>query len=143
MRPGASIGNLPPGTRLDAPTKAAEVASERAPLGDRVLAALATWVTDDGTVVEPTTASLAARLYIAAESYERDELNHVLTGLRKRGLLRYEHGPDGDLRWRLSHEGWALARRIHTGVTGFERSAGADRSRDRYARVKAERLGGR
>lgn len=124
-----TIGNLRPDTRLDS--------EDRAPLQHRVLAALSTWVTPDGIVVEPTTGDIAARLGIRAESYERDELNHVLTSLRTRWLTRYEHDPiTNELRWRLTRNGWIMARTIRTGVTGFDRSAAGDRERDRFAQVR-------
>jgi hypothetical protein len=128
------IGNKPVGMRLDAPAEVQSQVVERAPLGDRVLAALATWVRDDGTVVEPTTSSIAARLDIAPRSYERDELETVLRRLRERRLVKYELDHVGDICWRLSHEGWSLARRLKTGVTGMPRSTD-DRHRDRFSQV--------
>lgn len=119
------IGNRGAGTRLD---------GDRANLSDRVLSCLATWVREDGTVVKPTTGDVAARLDIAPRSYLRDELNHALAALRERRLVKYEHPETGLIRWRLSRDGWELARRIPTGVTGLPRSTD-DRRRDRYAQV--------
>ena len=110
---------MPPGYRADEAPEAVERTSS---LGDRVLACLVTWVTGDGTVVEPTTADIAARLRITPRSDERDELNHVLTALRKRGALRYEHDPETrELRWRLTSGGSETARGIPTGTSGRRR----------------------
>jgi len=110
----------------------------RASMGDRVLACLATWVREDGTVVEPTTSDIAARLRIRAETYEREELNDTLTDLRQRRLLRYERDlGTGLIRWRLSHDGWGLARSIRTGTSGFTRGSADDRRADRFAKVRA------
>ncbi len=67
-----TIGNGPP-TR-EAASFAGE---EQANLNDRVLACLATWVREDGTVVEPTTGEIAARLGIEPRTYQRDELNFL------------------------------------------------------------------
>ena len=97
---------------------------------------MATWVTADGIVVQPTTADIAARLHVSPETYLRDELNSVLTELKTRGFVRYEMDEQRIIHWRLTHDGWGMARRISTGVTGFERSGAADRSRDRFAQVR-------
>ena len=98
---------------------------------------------EDGTVIEPTTGDIAARLGVAAGSMERDELNHALRVLRERGLLRYERDAGtGVICWRLSHDGWGIARALVTGVTGRERSTD-DRSRDRYAQARDGTVGPR
>lgn len=127
------IGNRDPNTRVEPP-------EQQAPLNDRVLACLATWTTPDGRVIEPTTPDIAARLGITAETYLRDELNHVLTELKKRRLVAYEHdGPRTLLRWRLTGPGWAIARAMRTGTTGFSRSGDPkDRGQDRYAKTMGQ-----
>ncbi len=57
--------------------------------------------------------------------------------LRERRLLAYEV-VIGTIRWRLTGNGWAIARAMRTGTSGFSRSGDErDRSADRFARVRA------
>lgn len=74
---------------------------------------------------EATTGEIASRLDIRP-GVAWKALSASLTSLRKRHLLRYEFDPaagDREVRWRLSREGRAEARRRHA-VRAATRDAG-------------------
>ena len=101
---------------------APEPIDKRAPLDDRILAALVTWTRRDGTTVEPRTSDIAARLDIRPNSPERNQLNLTLTNLRKARKIAFEQDPrDGQNCWRLTETGRAAAEALTTGASGFAR----------------------
>jgi hypothetical protein len=101
---------------------APEPIDRRAPIHDRILAALVTWNRPDGTTVEPRTGDIAARLDIRPQSPERRALNNALTDLKRARKIAFEQDPrDGQNLWRLTDTGRAAAVSLTTGTAGFER----------------------